>query len=88
MANSYGKKSEVFDEDPEYFSAGFSHFGNTYSIGLNPDGESEFYYEKEDYEKRLTEFFLFKLITIYHPNNLNPLVCSFFENRILYRQKS
>ena len=48
MANDYGKKMEVFDEDSEYFSAGFSYLGNTYTIGLNPDSEGEFDAQFED----------------------------------------
>ena len=48
MATEYGKTFTISDDDPEYFSAGFSHLGNYYGIGLNPDSEGEFDAQFED----------------------------------------
>jgi len=36
MASEYNEEMIINDEDPKYFSAGFSRYGNYYGIGVNP----------------------------------------------------
>ncbi len=55
LAEDYGKKMEVTDDDPEYFTAGFTHLGNFYGIGINPDSKGEFDALFEDGENPNTD---------------------------------
>jgi len=48
FAKQHKKRLTINNDDPEYFTAGISHKGNYYGIGLNPDNDLPFEAQYED----------------------------------------